>query len=219
MNKSYLVFLLPFLLTDCSSLYRYQRQKDTADVFTLQFQTHSYGAAVRTGPVKLGLQHKSRDGRSVGLRGGEVGEFDDQDFALFLLGSDMLFDVKPADTGQTTEQQPLPSTLKLRRKDVKARSPAGTTIPLHKAKPLFKQGKIKDRYAPVEHQTGIEISAGLFFGIRLGFSFAEFVDWGLGWFGIDILSDDLPFHPDEIRERLPENSSAPNARKQDSGQQ
>jgi hypothetical protein len=201
-----IAILLPLLLAQCSSLYRYQRAKDSADIFTFAFQTQSYGAALRTGPVKLGLNYKSREGRSVGLRAGEFGEFDDQDFSLFLIGSDLLFDLKREKTDPAKEslREKLPSTLKLRRKDVQARSPFGTTVPLQKAQPVFKESKTKHRFAPVHHQTGIEISAGLYFGIRFGFNVGELFDWAIGWSGGDPFGDDLPFHPDELPEKMPE---------------
>lgn len=204
---SVVLILFPVLLARCSSLYRHQRAKDSADIFTLEFQTQSYGAAVRTGPVKLGLNHKSRNGRSLGLRAGEFGEFDDQDFSLFLIGSDLLFDQKrqKADPTEESVRDELPSTLKLRRKDVQARSPFGTTVPLQKAQPLFKDFRTKNRFAPAHHLTGIEASAGLYFGIKLGFNVGEFFDWVIGWFGGDPFGDDLPFHPDELPEKLPGN--------------
>ena len=207
--------LLPLLLAQCSSLYWHQRAKDSADIFTLEFQTQSYGAAVRTGPVKLGLNHKSRDGRSLGLRGGEFGEFDDQDFSLFLLGSDLLFDQKREKANPTKEslRDQLPTTLKLRRKDVQARSPFGTTVPLQKAQPVFKESKTKNRFAPAHHQTGIEVSAGLYFGIKLGFNVGELFDWAIGWFGGDPFGDDLPFNPNELPEKMPE--SIPGAQSDD----
>lgn len=197
--------LLPLLLVQCSSLYWYQRAKDSADIFTLEFQTQSYGAAVRIGPVKFGLNHKSRNGSSFGLRAGEFGEFDDRDFSLFLIGSDLLFDQKreKADPTEESVRDELPSTLKLRRKDVQARSPFGTTVPLQKAQPLFKESRTKNRFAPAHHLTGIEASAGLYFGIKIGFHVGEFFDWVIGWFGGDPFGDDLPFHPDELPEKIP----------------
>lgn len=240
------------VFSSCSTLYWSQRAKDGADIFTFELQTQSYGASVRTGPVKLGLNYKSQDGVGIGLRGGEVGRFIDSEFALFLLGSDRLNDlwskdastakvpspggdIAPADREPAPESplpsEPpedsssaapsdasitkrknapagkkegapptLPSLIVLRRKNLNARSPFGTAIPFQKADPLFKKGR-QDRYAPVHHFTAVEMTVGLYFGVKVGINFGELLDFLTGFFGADILSDDLP-DMDAIRAKL-----------------
>lgn len=239
------------LTSSCSTLYWSQRARDGADIFTFELQTQSYGAAVRTGPVKLGLHYKSENGRGVGLRGGEVGRFVDSEFAIFLLGSDRLNDLftgeksspqndrgaddekdspppardsEPADgqaspgavpdiaTGKPPARNPpapkaLPSRLLLRRKNLNARSPFGTAIPLQKASPLFKNLR-PGRFAPAHHFTGIEATVGLFFGLKVGINLGELVDFVTGFFGADIMSDDMP-DLEAIRAKILETRTQP----------
>ena len=218
--RIYLLLIVALLIANCQSTYMYQRSKDTADLFTFALQSQSYGASVRTGPLKVGINYKSNDGSSIGLRGGEWGSFDDEDFSIFFLGSDILTDQKkpqpkaqPADQSQPANHTEInseieqllanmPSTLKLRHKDVHARSPFGTQIPFQKANPLFKESKVKNKFAPIHHQTSIELSAGLYYGVKIGINIGELFDWLLGWAGADPFDDDLPINPNEIAKQL-----------------
>lgn len=217
LNSGFLCYLIIlFFLTSCSSLYLNQRARDTVDIFTFEFQTESYGAAIRTGPVKLGLHQKSKTGFAAGLRGGTFDSFDDQEFSLLFLGSDQFLDVKSnIDTNQnsTTELDQLtqkkqeiidsiPSLIKLRKKSFEARSPFGTQVSFHKAKPILKESKTKNRFAPAHHFTAIEATVGIYFGLKVGFNIGELIDWCAGWVGFDLFSDDLPVNLDDLIQQI-----------------
>ncbi|MBW7858929.1 MAG: hypothetical protein H3C43_11705 [Leptonema sp. (in: Bacteria)] len=197
-----------------------QRARDTADIFTLEFQTQSYGASIRTGPVKIGLHQKSRQGKAIGLRGGSFDQFDDQEFALLFLGSDQLFDSKTIAEKRESSQNTIntelnsielqkqeiiskiPSLIKLRKKEIQARSPFGTNLSFQKAQPVFKESKTKNRFAPIHHFTAIEATVGLYIGLKIGVNIGELFDWTLGWVGFDPFDDDLPIDLDKLIDQI-----------------
>ncbi|MCE9597228.1 MAG: hypothetical protein K8S54_04600 [Spirochaetia bacterium] len=80
--------ILLALLLSCSSPYIKNRERDALDVFTFEVQTKSYGASVRTGPVKFGLSYKSPQGFDGGLRGGDVGRHASAEFTAIAMGPD-----------------------------------------------------------------------------------------------------------------------------------
>jgi hypothetical protein len=45
----------------------------------------------------------------------------------------------------------------------------------------------------------IEVNIGCLLGARLGFSFGQFADFLLGWFGLDIAGDDSPTAAEQAR--------------------
>lgn len=47
-------------------------------------------------------------------------------------------------------------------------------------------------HAYVLHDFDLELGAGLILGVTFGFSLGEFLDFLLGWFGIDLAGDDAP---------------------------
>ena len=87
--------------------------------------------------------------------------------------------------------------LRNRKKQYRARSPFGTTIPLIKKKSVLKK---KEGFAPGYYFTQIDFSTGLYFGVRIGINPGELLDFILGWFTIDIYDDDEPFEDPRIRQ-------------------
>ncbi len=75
------------LTSQCTGEYVRNRWNDTKDVLTAEVETGSYGASVRTGPLKAGLNYKSEDGASYGLRGGDAGRHYSADFTAFFFGA------------------------------------------------------------------------------------------------------------------------------------
>lgn len=82
------LFLGLVLLASCSSPYMRNRQRDALDIFTFEVQSKSYGASVRTGPVKFGLSYKSPQGFDAGLRGGDTGRHASAEFTAIAMGPD-----------------------------------------------------------------------------------------------------------------------------------
>jgi len=221
--------LLVLLFTiSCSSPYLRNRGHDALDVFTVEFQTRSYGASVRAGPVKLGLSYKSPNGLDVGLRGGDFGRHSSAEFTAIAIGADYfqknpltdLMDkqqktptdqkadkdkkdntppaIETPESEAATETPRLPVALPaLRDKEFRARSPFGTTIALQKKTALLKK---PGNFAPLTYYTGIEVSLGLFFGIRIGLNPVEFLDAVVGWTTLDLFGDDEPYETAQERE-------------------
>ena len=216
-----------FLAASCSGHYLKNRARDLADIATLEFQTKSYGASVRVGPIQAGLSYKSPKGRSYGLRGGHLGRHNTAEFTAVFFGADY-FTAKPmknlqndgipeekknelsilpgSAAGETVEEmedvtaQPDGgvniSIIHDRKKEFRARSPFGTTIPLVRKKSVFKK---KEGFAPGYYFTQIDITAGAYYGIRFGVNPGEFIDFLLGWLKIDLYNDDEPFEDPRIR--------------------
>lgn len=206
------------LAAGCSSAYVRNRAMDARDVFTVQAETGSYGAALRAGPLKAGLSYKSPDGRSVGLRGGEVGESYSADFTAFFFGADYFnsapirFDSwrppPPRDNDAPEPAEPGPADAettarsRLRNKEFRALAPFGTEKAAHRARSLARDEDV-DWAAPV-YFTQIEITLGLYGGLRLGVNPGEFLDLLLGLFTIDLYADDEPY-ADPVERQLLEN--------------
>ncbi|MBI3395976.1 MAG: hypothetical protein HY042_09085 [Spirochaetia bacterium] len=191
-----LFFPVCVLLTasNCASTYVQNRISDAGDIFTVELQTQSYGLAVRAGPIKAGLSYKSPDGYAVGLRGGRAGSHQTEELTLLLFGSDSFKrkvdapekDQGPGKSQNAKDQTSLPDP---RQKEFDARSPFGTKKSMQKTKSVLKG---KTEFAPPYYYTQIEITVGIYFGIKLGINPGELLDFILGFVGIDIMGDDLP---------------------------
>ena len=88
------------------------------------------------------------------------------------------------------------SLLTLRNKQYRARSPFGTSTDLLSNDKLFKGG---GKFVSPHYYTQIEVSAGVAGGVKVGFNPGELLDFVLGWFGLDIFSDDAPYENPQIR--------------------
>ncbi len=221
-----IVLLALLCCIQCSSLYMRNRGRDAMDVFTLEVETQSYGASVRAGPVKAGLQYKSADGFEAGLRGGDLGVHHGSEFTILFFGADWFQKAAPPETaesaaalpsespsetapaeteapGPSSAQTPAPEIAAdadsastdpplttLRDKEFRARSPFGTTVPLYKKRSVFKK---KGGFAPATYYTQVEVTVGLYFGIKVGFNPGELIDALLGWTTFDLFGDDEPF--------------------------
>ncbi len=89
-----------------------------------------------------------------------------------------------------------------RRKAFRARAPFGTTAPAHANKSLLKEKS--PVFTVPTYFTQMEVSLGVFGGVKLGFNPGELLDFLLGWFTIDLYGDDAPF-PDPRLEKLRRN--------------
>lgn len=180
-------------LTGCASPgYMANRGRDAADIFTASAGA-GIGAKVRIGPFGTGLL---LDAPVAGLRGGDwlsAKNFANpgspipmsSDVALLVVGGEEF-------VGSPTVQK--------RGKAFAAGMICGVNLPTHGN--LRERAEVADK---IVHQTApdavhrsslayltqVEIVAGLGPSIRLGCNPGELLDFGLGWFGIDIFHDDV----------------------------
>lgn len=162
------------LATGCaSSGIMADRRQDAADIFNCSLG-FGLGAAARVGPAKTGL---IAQGDIAGHRGGQpcsgnpmfLGNFD-----AFFLG----FGV------ERFSGYPDWVEMKYRGKDFEAEW-AGP--PIIGIAPLWRYSEKKHRGQLYQ----VDVTAALGLSLRLGFNPAEFLDFILGWWGVDILDDDM----------------------------
>jgi hypothetical protein len=225
------IFALLILMPACSSLYWKNRLHDSMDIFTAEVSTQSYGVALRAGPLKFGAHYKSPSGYAAGLRGGQSGRYYTAEFAAAFMGADYFQSLPfkdlekapkkdpekeaaesqlPADQAATELFNPEPALpvksealLYKRGKEFRARSPFGSSIPIQQNRRLLYNRK---ELAPFYYYTQLEITLGLYGGLKLGLNAGELIDFLLGFFGVDFMNDDAPYLSPEIRElkKLPQ---------------
>ena len=193
--------------TGCASPYMVDRGRDAADIFTA---TVGYGVGVKAqvGPIQTGL-FANRD--YAGLRGGIfeapgfTGRHSDylfHDIDLLLYRYSMLQSENRLLRDRHKDTAPIgfgPITYLFwghkRPKNVPRvsfwESPVGW---------LF-DGMGYDQTPSYYHYTQIEVAVGVGPSIRLGFNPGELLDFLLGWFTIDIYSDDLEWKKRKSNER------------------
>ncbi|MBE7438373.1 MAG: hypothetical protein HS115_07975 [Spirochaetales bacterium] len=204
------------LLLQCQSTYWQNRGRDAMDILTVEGSTGNYGAALRLGPLKFGAHYKS-PGVAYGLRGGSLDSYYTAEFAALFMGADYYSSAPPSDllpaekkdkdqaatatgilSGPVKEAPPVSDALTARRgKEFRARSPFGTSIPLQKSRRLLYNRK---ELAPLYYYTQLEITLGLYAGLKIGLNLGELLDFLLGFVGIDIMADDAPYLSRRIRE-------------------
>ncbi len=176
-----------FLPSACATAYVKNRVRDAGDIFTFELQTKMYGLSVRAGPIKAGLSYKDPDGASIGLSGGSAGAHRTHEFTFLVFGSDSLeVDPPSADSGEKKEDHPL----EVRKKNFTARSPFGTKKSLRETNNVLKDKKPKTEFAPAYYYTQVEVNVGIYYGVRVGVNLGELLDFFLGFFTIDVMSDD-----------------------------
>ncbi|MBX7056961.1 MAG: hypothetical protein K1X75_02770 [Leptospirales bacterium] len=93
-----------------------------------------------------------------------------------------------ADENEAGDVTPL---LSLRHKEYRARAPLGTQMPAHLRRSLLKQeGEV---FAPGSYFTQLDLSLGVYFGLRIGFNPGELLDLLLGFLNFDPMDDDAPY--------------------------
>jgi len=155
------------------------RRRDAGDIFNCSLGT-GLGASARVGPAKSGLILQFD---VAGHRGGQMfyGVGGNNDLFFLCTGYEV-FDGYP-------EQQ----KLEKRGKYLMAEWEGPMFIGFA---PFWKRKEKKDRC----HLYQIDVVAALLFSLRLGFNPAELVDFGLGWFGPDILGDDIESKNEKIEQ-------------------
>lgn len=96
---------------------------------------------------------------------------------------------------------PIYPLLRLRKKEFRAAAPFGTVKKPGEYHYVFKE---EGAFATPSYFTQIEINAGLFFAVKIGFNPGELLDFLLGLFTVDIYGDDAPFRDPRL-EKLEKN--------------
>ena len=217
--------LVGAMLVNCASVYLHNRLRDAGDIITVEFNTSAYGVSARVGPLKAGAYYKAPAGFSGGLRGGRIGRHHSAEFTALFFGADYFSELALADLlppatpqgqakagkGAEGEEQegakkakkaagPALVTVQ-RRKAFRARAPLGTLAPAHAKKNLLRS---EDVFTVPAYFSQVELSVGLFVGVKIGLNPGELLDFLLGWFTVDLYRDDAPY-PDPRLEKLRKN--------------
>ena len=161
-----MAFLAAAAMTSgCATHYAGDRGRDAADIFTLTVGTGA-GAKARVGPFQAGvLDQRDR----FGLRGGTVDSFErpvggtyNRDIQAGIVGRER-FDGRPEVIGD-------------REKDFDTRTVAMVSAPSRHNAAYYGQ---------------VEVVLAPMVSIRAGFNVVELADFLAGFFGVDILGDDM----------------------------
>ena len=180
------VAILAVSLTGCATPYMTDRGRDAGDIFSCSYGM-GLGAAARVGPAKTGLIAQFD---LAGYRGGQsfsgnpmlMGSFD-----LFALG----YGIERFDG--------YPNWVELQKRG-KNFGVEWSGPPIIGVAPLWKT-RAKKHCA---HMYQIDIVAALGLSLRLGFNPAELLDFALGWFGPDIIDDDMEAKKKRESDKNPE---------------
>ncbi len=195
------------LSTGCTTGYWLDRGRDAADIFTL---TAGYGAGgkARVGPIRAGLFVNSD---RVGLRGGAVGMGISKGEGRFVMSSR----TEEVELTYTSAESFAPGDWEVPRKRGKQFVAMGIfTISGSASKPIEKDFLSVKKTAWQQHlpyYTNLEVAAGLGVSVRAGVNPGEFLDFLLGWFGLDIFKDDIGENlpPSEPSEKPPQPPKKP----------
>ena len=199
--RSIVVIVFMLSCVGCAtSGYLVDRKRDAMDMVTCTVGT-GLGASARVGPLHCGLLF-GRD--RVGIRGGEVkgrwGRTDDLwagliDPLLMLPGGEGVCFYEDVFLG---EEKSAENPLEISRTRGKRYFGNGVcpfiVLPQQAELPGRRnpyEGYLNQQQYPWHYLTAIEVSVGVGGTLRLGVNPGEMVDFLLGWFGIDIFSDDL----------------------------
>lgn len=182
MNKLLLTILLAAscsVITGCASgrVYFADRGRDAADIFTISVQKGiGVDAQISFITPAAGLTETLiglEDGRFVTNPISTIRPFHDSDSGSAVLGLPLLFTFKGV-------QDRWDTVIENRNKSYQLCLLLGF-IPF--------EMKSSDKITP-HYLTKVEVGASLFYGIRVGVNPGEFVDFLLGWFGVDMFGDD-----------------------------
>jgi len=156
-------------MTGCATSYMMDRRDDAADIFTCTVGKGVGGVKTRLGPLGIGLL----DNREImGLRSGEFitpcdnPKAQDQFYLLLLSGEESKIGIE-------------------RNKSYRAFYVLGVPLPVT---PL--PFAAANRY-PACYFTQFDLTVGLGRSLTLGINPGEFIDFLLGWVGLDMYGDDL----------------------------
>ncbi len=159
-------------------------------------------------------------GTGIGLRGGRFGFYRSQQLTFFLLGGETFYadDVKYDSDGKADMDKGLPK-LNKDRDNIKSHKTRYLTLYFDPTRERKKEKKDDVRFAIIDELSKkiddpamraylpkrepkphgysksylfqIELYAGIYYGVRIGFNIAELLDFILGFATIDIFDDDV----------------------------
>jgi len=188
--RLFIVISLSTIITGCAtSGYMTDRGRDAADIFTASAGA-GIGAKVRLGPVQVGL---ITDCDLYGLRGGTFGDQDGSASQLWTREQDLFL---------WSKEVYAPPRYLTRGKGINA---AGGPLYSKQGKLFYKRAHMHFGKDKLQYYTQLEAVVALGPSFRIGFNPGEFVDFILGWFGVDIYNDDR----DYLRTMLPPKPGTP----------
>ncbi|MDX1961199.1 MAG: hypothetical protein SFU98_21700 [Leptospiraceae bacterium] len=199
---------------NCKTLgnYSYDRVRDAGDIFNIGIEKDVYGGSFFIDQVGMGLQHASK-GNGIGMRYGHFGFYKTGSDARIAFVFPFRHRVNNTDVVNTFgnsmiipsnsyEHIPMYPSIRNQKKLISISNifcpcgnPKGRTTPSQQYYTIPKESRISYIFAP------IEISFGLYIGVRIGFNPSEFFDFILGIFTIDIFEDDLGYTTETVRIR------------------
>lgn len=188
--------------------YLKDRGRDAMDVFTLTIG-EAVGVTVRAGPVHTGL-YLGED--KWGLKGGEFQpRWDRSDVFSDLGGTGDPFIAFPSPCGWIYGNDAFDGSEEIELEDGRSADVAdirGKSYDAYGICPFVYLPDVSDydRH-PYYYYTQLEVAVGVGISLRVGVNPGEFVDFVLGWVGIDIYGDDLS----RIKKKLVEEKSEPAA--------
>lgn len=191
LHTQFLIIIFCFInLLSCQSTENYlsNRGLDLADSFTLGVETNHYGAGIWLWCLGGGLQ-LNQDAKGIGIRNGQYGFYkaggvDD----IGIMG-------KTGDRSPTNQMgnsfliinsnQHRPVYPDLKRSRKKSYDASNVLMLV-----FFTDKKSSSGKKHCNHPASVEVSLGLYLGVRAGFNFTEFSDFLLGTTTYDFMEDD-----------------------------
>ena len=208
------LILIFFFLSNCASLQNYfmNRGNDLKDIVHIGVEKDVYGASIFVDSIGLGIQHAA-NGKGIGMRYGTVGLYKTGGKKL-VFNSIIVKNNHPCEIKNTC----LGANGMLGRKEISMYGNSFLIINTNFHEPITitnrtkfksvymkmyinpgvgKQYTLIYEFNPKEDNRGdyiilpVEISIGMYLGIRLGFNFSELADFIVGFVGFDPLGDDI----------------------------
>jgi len=181
--KLFSLIFAGLILVNCLSIKNYFRNRlyDATDMVTIGLEKNVFGFAGWISCFGGGLQYAHK-GIGFGLRNGNFGFYKTggDKLAYINSGNSILLLNSYAYIAYGSKKN------RANKKVYRTRNILGI-IPVFPVPVKELQDRLtKDCKAPV----ALELSAGIYFGIRVGINFSEILDFVLGWTTIDIMDDD-----------------------------
>ncbi|TGL40365.1 hypothetical protein [Leptospira perdikensis] len=192
LTKQILFILFSFIsLFTCQSTGNYltNRSLDLADSFTLGVETNHYGAGFWVWCLGGGA-NINQNAKGIGLRNGHLGLYKAggvDDIGIFGGPSNKTFTNQMGNSFiilNSNQHRSIYPDLKRSRKKSYDASNVMMLV-------FFTDKKTSSGKKHCNQPVSVEVSLGLFLGVRAGFNFSEFTDFLLGFTTYDFMEDDV----------------------------